>query len=268
MRLRSNVLRTDASGKTSWTDPKGGRALVSDETLKAMSWSVNDAPDQTLESTCALFIRKAGARATSGAMFLFSFPPQSMVHERSTNTSVTQTRGGYIVSENGLGSPTFTLQGHFGWKLRKVKLPDQIKVSIAPKSNAKQDQNLNNYWIPLPWVTSPNADQLFEKVIEGQNVSIIGFEQQLDGRQAFYALRDLIVFYLEENQNRLASGKAQLEMVWLDPLHNFRWVVSPKYPTLRRATEAQGTYPYTLELIGVYDDSRKRGRTNVWSTRS
>lgn len=243
MRLRAAYCR---DGK--W-DQERGEAVISKATARRHE-----------QPSFVLFARRRGERATSGAMFLFNLPPQSLTVERAANVAVTNTRHSYVVSENGLSAPTFLLQGHFGWQLRTVQAPPQI-VSAAIKSNAHQDQHTSDIYVRVPGTGEAGAEGLLEKFLEGKikfSSSIARFEQTLDGQEAYLALRDLIVYYHEENQRRMAKGQSPYEMVFLDTLHDHRWVVAPKHPTLRRTAETQGTHPYTLELVGVYDDARPR----------
>ena len=86
----------------------------------------------------------------------------------------------------------------------------------------------------------------------------------------------VVTFDLDEAAvGELASGHIDAsvcqnpyEMVYLDTLHNFRWVVVPKeHPSLTRTYQTQGLHPYDLTLLGVYDDSRARVRQGdaLWS---
>ncbi|TDE85571.1 hypothetical protein [Deinococcus sp. S9] len=251
MRIRAALVR---DGK--W-DTTRGTPLVSKATQRAYQ-----------NPTFVLFVRKKGSRQTSGAMFVFTIPPQSLTVERPTNVTVTNTRHGYVVGENGLSAPTFVLQGHFGWQLRSVAAPPQI-ISAAIKYNPHYDQQLGDVWIKYPTNGETGAEGLIEKFLEGKlsKNNVARFQETLDGREAYFALRDLCVYYLEENQKLMAKGKTPYELVFLDTLHDHRWVVVPKHPTLRRTADTQGTHPYTLELVGVYDDARPRkGRGDLaWS---
>ena len=238
-------------------DQNKGTPVVSPETSYANT-----------EPSVLLFLRKRGSRSTSGAMFLFTLPPQSLTVERGGGPSVTPTRHGYVVSEGPLLNPTFILQGHFGWRLRTVISPREV-VNLSLKSNVSYDQVTSDLRFNLPFLNERGPESVVEKFVEGKLGirNFIRLEQTLDGRQSYFALRDIIVYYVEENQRQMAKGKAPYEMVLIDTLHSHRWVVSPKHPTLKRTVETQGTHPYTLELIGVYDDARPypMAGDQVWS---
>lgn len=247
MRLQSAIIRGG-----NWT--QGGQPIVSPATRRAYT-----------EPSFVLFLRYKRKRFTSGQLFIFTIPPQSLSVRRDTRTNVQNTRHGYVVQENGLGAPTFLLEGHFGWQTKVVHLPPQMK-GYAIKSNVHYDQHTSDVWIPLPFTKENGAEGNLEKVLEGKPVSMLGFTQTLDGREAFFALRDLIVYYHETNQKRMSQGKEPLEMVYLDTLHDFRWVVSPEHPTLIREARLNGLHQYSLALTGVYDDARPRQRgPEVWS---
>jgi|GEM_PF-6650331 len=232
-----------------------GTPLVSDETLRAVE-----------DPSLVLFIRERGERFTRGTLFIFSMPPNALKVSRPAKVSVQETRHSYLVSEAGLSAPRIKLQGNFGWQLKRVDLPKYM-VGWGLKSNAKYDAHTQDIWIPWPFSHERGAEGTWEKILEGK-VSALGFQQILDGRQSWFALRDICQFYFEENQKRVAQGKAPLELVLVYPLHGIRWVVVPKeLPDLNRTAERQGVWPYELELIGVYDDARPRLKDgdDLWS---
>lgn len=255
MRLRVPELRP-GFGAEQW-DHDQGRDLVSRATRQSYT-----------DPSFALFTREKGKRWTSGALFVFSMPPQSMTVERDTAVAVTGARHGYVVAENGLRAPTFILQGHFGWQLRTVSAPQQI-LSPHIKSAPRYDQHLEDTWIRVPGTQETGPEGLLEKFMQRQlsfRGNLTNYVQTLDGQEAYFALRDLIVYYHEENSRRVAKGEKPFEMVFLDTLHRHRWVVAPRHPTLKRSVETQATHPYTLELVGVYDDARPRQTgDDAWS---
>ena len=213
-----------------------------------------------------LFLREPGKRMASGSIFVFTIPPQSLEWKRGINTASTPTRHGYVITQGASQEPHITLRGHFGWQLRKVEIARGI-FPIGLRTTRRYDQQLNDTWIPLPYLDGRNTQPFIEQLIKG-TLTLRGDAQYLDGTQSWRALRDFFVYYQEENQKRISIGQNPLEMVYLDTLHNFRWVVVPKeHPSLTRTYQTQGLHPYDLTLMGVYDDSRARVRQGdaLWS---
>lgn len=224
----------------------GGPRYVDNETFNAYQ-----------SPTMTLFLREQGERFTSGTVFLFQFPPQSVRVERKAKVGVTETRHGYVVYESGLSAPRFKIDGHFGWQLREAKLSKEL-VPWGLKSNASIDQHMEDIWIPLPFGQERGQAGTLEKALRGE-VSVLGFTQTLDGARALQRLQDFVTVYFEENTRRLSKNEKLLEMVWVDTLHHLRWVVAPQeVPSMLHSTQAQGVRTYGLELIGVYDDARPR----------
>ncbi len=244
MKLRNGVVRDGQ-----WIEGDGGSLVVSAETEKRMK-----------DPSVTLFLREQGKRLTNGAIFVFSVPTQGFEVSRGNRVAVTQSRHGYTVGEGGLEHPTFKLEGHFGWQLRTTTLPNDV-LPIGVKRTVKYDTQTADITFRLPGVGESGAESWVEAALQGR-LTLLGLKQTLDGRGAWKALSDLCVYYVTENQKRVSRGDTPLEMVLLYPLEGLRWVVVPKdLPTLRRRWEEQGKWPYTLSLIGVYDDARPRAKT-------
>lgn len=242
MRLQTGVIRNNM-----WDSTASGKLTVSEET------AIKHAGPNVM----VLFTREQGQRFTSGNLFLFQFPPQQFKQTQAANVGVTQTRHGYVVQQGAMKNPVFEYQGHNGWSLRTVSLPPQL-VHYGLKSNAEYDRHLSDVWLPLPFGGERGQESTLEKLIQG-DVSLFNFQQTLDGRQAWHRMADIVLFHSEENQKRMATGRAPLELVLLDVLHDIRWVVMPEaMPELERTRDQNGVWPYRLRLIGVYDDSRPR----------
>ncbi len=205
--------------------------------------------------TVTLFLREQGERLTNGAIFVFQLPPQGFEYQRGNRVAITQTRHGYTVGEGGLEHPTFKLEGHFGWRLRTATLPKDL-IPVGIKRTVKYDTQTGDIMLQLPTLGEKGAESWVEAALQGR-LTVLGLKQTLDGREAWKALKDLCVFYVLENQKRIEKGDTPMEMVLHYPLEGLRWVVVPKdLPTLRRRWEEQGKWPYSLSLIGVYDDGR------------
>lgn len=204
-----------------------------------------------------LTARVAGDRQPTGACFIFTLNPESFGYSQGARTSVQDTRGGWIVNESGMGAPHFRLSGTFGWRLRSIPVAQfqtlaPGAVGYFPRLGQNvADENIYN--------------QIGPTTQTGKGVSFV-----LDGVQAWTALRDFILWYSENNEQRVRAGQRPLEMVFYDTLHSLRWVVAPTAaPTLDHTVSKQGVTPYTLELIGVYDDARpkaaqKSGLPQLW----
>jgi hypothetical protein len=204
-----------------------------------------------------LFLREPGKRAASGSIFVFTIPPQSFEWKRAAKVSAVQTRGSYVVSQSGSEHPEMTLRGHFGWRLRTVALTPGI-VLPGFITTRRYDQHLSDLWPHIPFNAESGTESTIEQLFTG-DLKMRGAGQTLDGFQSWNALRDLILYYFEQNQIRIGSGRKPLEMIYLDTLHQLRWCVVPKaHPSLSRTVQTQGTMPYELTLIGVYDDGRPR----------
>lgn len=194
-----------------------------------------------------LAARAAGSRLYTGACFLFSVNPQTFNYSQSARSSVQDTTGGWLVNESGMGAPRFKLAGNFGWRTRKIELPRYTAlakgaVGYLPRLNQDLRQEA---------VRQEDYSQIKPAGTPGS------FE--LDGFQAWQALRDFITWYSESNVKLVREGQLPLEMVLFDTLHTLRWVVSPvAAPSLEHTADHQGVTPYVLELIGVYDDTRPR----------
>lgn len=213
--------------------------------------------------TLMLTTRATGTRTPTGAVFLFSVNPNSFEYQQSARTNVQDTTGGYVVNESGMGAPTFKLAGNFGWRTRKVTLSDYSSaapgsVRYIPRLGQQyrdQGESMNNamrvgFVTPTPAMASRSNTQA--------NVAGV-FE--LDGNQAWYALRDYVLWYSENNEVRVREGKRPLELVMHDALHRLRWVVAPKNaPDLKHVANRQGVMDYQIEFTGVYDDTRPLGK--------
>lgn len=233
-----------------WTENMGD-LIVSNETHRLM----------TSSRDVTLFVREEGDRLTNGAIFVFSLPPQGFELQQGNRVAVTYARHGYSVSSGGEEAPLFKFDGHFGWRLRTTKLPREL-IPVGLKRNVRYDQQTGDFMVRLPslGLGEDGAEGWIESALQGR-LSVIGLNQRLDGREAFRALNDLCHYYVEENRKRLGQGKRPLELVLHYPLEGLRWVVEPKdMPSLRRRWEEQGKWPYSLVLIGVYDDARPRAK--------
>lgn len=251
MRLNTGVVRNNM-----WQNETKGQPTVSEETARK----------HAKPNVMALFTRNQGQRFTSGNLFLFQFPPQQFKQTQAANVGVTQTRHGYVVQQGAMRNPVFEYQGHNGWSLKTVKLPDEL-VGYGLKSNAEYDKHLADVYLPLPYGRERGQESTVEKIFQG-DVSLINFQQTLDGRQAWHRLADIVLYHSEENQIRMATGRLPLELVLLDVLHDIRWVVMPEgMPDLERTRDMNGVWPYRLRLIGVYDDARPRVKQGdpLWS---
>jgi len=231
-----------------WQEGRGD-LVVSRETLNIFK----------KQPTVTLFLREQGKQITNGAVFVFSMPPQGFTYDRDLLSAVMQTRHGYSIGEGGLTPPTFQFTGHFGWRLRRATLPAGL-FPIGPKRVVKYDNQLGDFKLRVPKVGlgEDGPESWVESLMQGR-LSLLGIKQVLDGREAWQALNDLIEYYAEENATRVSKGKAPLEMVLHCPLEELRWVVVPRGgPSTNRTWQEQGKWPYTLKLIGKYDDSRPR----------
>ena len=242
-------LRNGSVKNGQWVEG-GGELLVSPETERLMK-----------NVDVVLFVRDEGDRVTNGAIFVFSMPPQSFERQQENRASLMYSRHGYAIGEGGLEAPTFKFEGNFGWRLKTAHLPKGL-LPIGPKRAVAYDRQTGDFFIHLPafGLGDDGAESWIESLVEGK-VSFIGLKQTLDGRQAYKALSDLCLYYIEENQKRVKTGDTPLEMVLYYPLEELRWVVVPRgMPLLRRRWEEQGKWPYSLSLTGVYDDSRPQAK--------
>lgn len=228
------------------------------------------------EPSTVLLMRDPIDNKMNGVIFVFSINPQSLKYERQALVNVQQGRGGYTVSQNGVTAPRWTLQGHFGWRLKIVAIPSFVAKGLLGKIIAggnlvhrvpRLENNINDIRFSLGDGQFKNT---FGQLTTGQDGTVtFNGKQTMDGQQAWYALHDLILYYFEINAQRVKEGKPPYELVWYDSLHAMKWVVVPtRLPTLERTVSTQGMMPYTLELVGVYDDARAKNKgwklLNAW----
>lgn len=220
------------------------------------------------DPTSVLLMRDPLDGKHNGVLFVFSLNPQHLKYEHRAHVAVQEGRGGYVVNQNGLGAPKWTIQGHFGWKMRQVLIPEYVAQGVLGKFIAggniihrvpRLDNDIRDIKFSLG---SGNFLNPIGQWLVGDKGTITGKgEYWMDGQQAWFALRDLITYYFEVNMQRVADGKPPYELVWYDSLHSLKWVVVPSGPpTLERSVGTQGTMPYTLEFVGVYNDARRRDR--------
>lgn len=209
-----------------WDEAVAGQRLISSRTQQRLE-----------DPAMTLYVREADTRKATGRYFVFQVNPQRLRSEQSALVAVQRGLGGYVVTENGMGEPRWSLTGTLGWRLREVRVPEALRP----------DALLN---VPKAQITVTAAERALSRIAQGV--------QLLDGMQAWDALRDLITWYFTQNQLRPTQGKAMLEMVWYDALHGNKWVVKPTgAPSLDRSVASQASMPYQLDLIGVYDDTKR-----------
>ena len=213
--------------------------------------------------TMMLSTRSMGERVPTGAVFLFSVNPTNFTYTQSARTSVQDTRGGYVVTESGMGAPHFKLSGNFGWRTRKINLADFTHAGAgSARYLPRLGQQYQDYGEGMNDTTRGGFVDPTPGMAERSNTQVSSAGSfELDGQQAWHALRDYILWYSENNEQRVREGKRPMEMLLHDTLHRLRWVVAPLgAPSLEHTADAQGVTPYQLELVGVYDDTRPVGR--------
>lgn len=253
MKIKSGQLNGDGI----FDESLPGRGVVSRETAL-----------RHVNPTSVLLMRDPIDKKHNGVLLVFQLNPQQFKFEQKALVSVQQGRGGYVVSQNGLTAPRWTISGHFGWRLRTVAIPSYVAQGIIGKiikggnlvhRVPRLDNNISDIRLDIGTGDFKTA---FGQWLVGPSGSLTwNGKQTMDGQQAWYALRDLITYYFEANLERVKEGKPPYELVWYDSLHSLKWVVVPTgVPTLERSVGTQGMMPYTLEFIGVYDDTRRNDR--------